>query len=84
MTKVNAAKAREQLPELMDRARVQHERIVFTRHDKKIAALVSIEDYELLERLEDEADAASAKRAREEIKKTGTVPWSETKKRMQK
>ena len=58
------------------------ERIVLRRGSKPVAALVSIADLRLLERLEDEEDrldVEAAREALEEIKVSGTVPWEKVK-----
>jgi prevent-host-death family protein len=66
MTNVTAAEARNQLSELINRAAYGRERIVLTRRGKQLAALVPMEDVELLERLveelEDRLDVDTAKK----------------------
>ena len=53
---IPVSEAREQLADLVNRAAYRHERITLGRRGKKIAAIVSAEDLELLEALEDAAD----------------------------
>jgi PHD/YefM family antitoxin component YafN of YafNO toxin-antitoxin module len=55
------------------------ERVVLTRRRKGVAALVSMEDLAVLERLEDEADLRAARKARKE---KGSVSLAEVKKRL--
>ena len=50
------------------------ERVVLARRGKGVAALVSMEDLELLEKMEDEADVRDAKRALAEMKRKGEKP----------
>ena len=54
--------ARAELAEIVARARFQGMRTVLSKNGKRMAAVVSIEDLETLERLEDESDLAEAKR----------------------
>jgi prevent-host-death family protein len=53
---VSVTEARDDLAELVNRAAYGRERVRLTRRGKPIAALVSAEDLELLELLEDAAD----------------------------
>jgi prevent-host-death family protein len=63
MIKISAKQARDDFSATLDKVRVEHERIVVQRNGRDIAALVSIDDLELLERLEDEADIRAAREA---------------------
>ncbi len=56
--------AREELAYLANRVNYSGERAVLTRAGEAIAALISVADLELLERLEDAADAAAAHTAK--------------------
>lgn len=53
---IPVSEAREQLADLVNRVAYRRERITLGRRGKKIAAIVSAEDLELLEALEDAAD----------------------------
>ena len=53
---IPVSQAREQLADLVNRAAYRRERITLGRRGKKIAAIVSAEDLELLEALEDAGD----------------------------
>ena len=55
--------ARESLAEMVNRVRFGGERLTLTRHGRAVAAVVSVEDAELLERLEDAADLEAARQA---------------------
>ena len=72
--------ARARLPELVDRARHRGERTVIQRYGRDVAGIVSPEDVELLESLEDRLDLEAARRALREDSK-GT-PWAAVKKRL--
>ncbi len=55
------------------------ERVVLRRRSKSVAALVSMEDIDLLQSLEIQADVKAALRARKE---TGVVPLEKIKARL--
>ena len=70
---------RNNLADALNRVAYAGERIILERRGKGVAALVSIEDLELLERIEDEADAKAARKA---LKEKGGVTLEEIKKRL--
>jgi hypothetical protein len=59
--------------------RIQGERVIVHRGKKPVAAVVPIEDLDLLEKIEDEIDIAAA---REALKEPGTIPWETVKKKL--
>jgi prevent-host-death family protein len=63
MTRVSISKARQELAELTNRVAYAKERFVLERNGKPVAAVVSVDDLEALERLEDALDLAAARRA---------------------
>jgi antitoxin (DNA-binding transcriptional repressor) of toxin-antitoxin stability system len=63
---VNVAEVPGTLAEALDRLAGARERVVLTRRGKRIAALVGLQDLELLERLEDQADLQAARQAKAE------------------
>jgi prevent-host-death family protein len=69
--------------EVVSRARYNKERTLITSHGKKAAAVVPIEDLELLEmvieELERRQDLREAVAALEEVKTEGTVGWEDVK-----
>lgn len=79
MTKISAAEARNEFSEILNRASFGKERIVLTRRGKDLAAIVPIEDLELLERLEDRIDLEDARAALAEVRESGTVSWEKLK-----
>ena len=63
MTRIETSKARDAFAELIDRARVNGERIMLHRYGKDVAALVPAGDVKLLRAIEDKIDLAAAKKA---------------------
>lgn len=59
---VAADEARDRFGDLLGRAAHGKERVVISRHRKRVAALVPIEDLELLEALEDARDLAELRK----------------------
>jgi len=51
MTRLNVSKAREEFPEVVNRAAYGKERTIVSRRGKDLAAVIPIEDLRLLERL---------------------------------
>jgi prevent-host-death family protein len=75
----NVVDVRNTFSEYLNRASYQGERIVIERRGKPVAALISMEDLELLNALEDQADVKAAKKARKE---KGGVPLEQIKARL--
>jgi prevent-host-death family protein len=63
---MSIADIRNNLADALNRAAYAGERVILQRRGKPVAALVSLEDVELLERLEDEADMRAVRKARKE------------------
>ncbi len=63
MTNISTAEARNEFADVISRASFGKERFVLTRRGKRLAAIVPVEDLELLEELEDRMDVAAAKAA---------------------
>ncbi len=63
---VNSGEARRELPELLSRAAYGHERTVIAKRGRPLAALISMDELALLDRLleehRDRADAEAADR----------------------
>ncbi len=83
MTTISAEEVRNQLAEVLNKAAYGHERTIVTRRGKRIAAIVSIEDLELLEaildELEDRADAEYCREALKDLDLSKCIPWEEIK-----
>ena len=77
MARINTSDARHEFAEVINRAAYRGERIVLHRRGRDVAAIISLEDLELLERLEDENDVKAAKAALREAKKKGTKPLTQ-------
>jgi len=75
MTTVTTVEARNEFAEIVNRAAYGKERITLTRRGKAIAAIVPIEDAELLQALEDRVDLEAVRAALEEAERDGTIPW---------
>jgi prevent-host-death family protein len=75
MTTMTASDAREHLSDLLEKARHTGERTLITRRGRKLAAVVSVEDLELLEELEDRVDLAAVRESLKERNKA--VPYQE-------
>ena len=76
MTVISVSQMKDTLSEVLNRAAYGRERIVIASRGKPKAAVISVDDLELLEELEDALaarEALAAYRARE------TVPWEEVK-----
>ena len=76
---VSAVQVRKRLAEVIDRAAFGKERVILARRGKAVAAIVSLEDLELLDALEDQIDLENARAALIEAEKEGTVSWEEFK-----
>ncbi|MCL4498723.1 MAG: type II toxin-antitoxin system Phd/YefM family antitoxin [Chloroflexi bacterium] len=75
MTTLTAKEARFNFSDLLSRAAYQQEKFIITRNGRKIAALVPVEYFELVEKILEEIelrqDTADAKAALEEYERTG-------------
>jgi prevent-host-death family protein len=78
MSRIPATTVRDSFSETLNRVAYKGERIVLERHGKAVAALVSVEDLELLESLEDRLDAEAVLTAREE---PGDIPYEEVRRK---
>ena len=74
MINVGIAKIRNNLADALNRVAYQGERVVLERRGKGVAAIVSMDDLELLEAIEDCADVQAAKRTLAEMKRKGQKP----------
>jgi prevent-host-death family protein len=79
MTMLEATKAKDAFSDTLNRAAYGKERIILTRRGKPIAALVPLEDLELLDELENSADAEDVRLAREEAARGEIVAWDDVK-----
>jgi prevent-host-death family protein len=78
MRKTTITEARRNFSKTLDRA-LRGDRMVLHRRGQPAAAIVPIEDLELIERYEDELDIRAARQARRE---KGRIPWEQIKKEL--
>jgi prevent-host-death family protein len=74
--KIASSTARSEFADIVNRAAYAGERVIVHRRKKPVAAVVPLEDLELLEQLEDRIDLEEARKRLNEP----TVPWSKLKK----
>ncbi|HEX9563736.1 MAG TPA: type II toxin-antitoxin system prevent-host-death family antitoxin [Gemmatimonadaceae bacterium] len=80
MTRIPASKAREKLADILNDVAGRGDRVILHRHGKDVAAVIPVQDLELLQALEDRYDVEQARAAlavREE-----RVPWPVLKKQL--
>lgn len=82
MRSFSVSQARDGMKEIVNSVAYGKERIYLTSHDKKVVALVPIEDLEILEALENAEDIREAELALKEIKKKGSISFADMKKRL--
>ena len=78
-TEISTVEARDQFAHVVNRAAYGKERVILTARGKAIAAVVPVEDVELLEELEDQLDLEEARAALREAEERGTVSWESLK-----
>ena len=81
MHRLSITDFRKDVSEALNRVAYKGERIALQRHGKDVAVVVSVEDLELLRRMEDEADLRLARKAKRDAVKHGTIPLETAKKR---
>jgi prevent-host-death family protein len=76
---VTTVEARSHFGDIVNRAAYGKERVVLTRRGQKLAAVIPMEDLELLDRLEDRIDLEAIKEA---LKDPETIPWDQVKREL--
>jgi len=79
MSKLSTSETRRDWSDVLNRVCYGRERVVIERRGKKVAAMVPIEDLELLESLQDRMDLESARAA---LKQPGSKPWAVVKREL--
>ncbi len=80
MKRLSATKARDNLPDLINRAAYRGDRIVIEKHGKPMAAIISFEDLRLLERILEQEDHEDIQDAKTALAEPGdNLPWDELK-----
>ncbi len=86
MKRVSVSKARGQFSKVIHQTAYRKKRTVVSRRGKDVAAIIPIEDLQLLERLEqeemDRIDIRDGRAALREAKQKGTIPLREAIKRL--
>lgn len=82
MSERRISEAREEFSDTVNRVAYGGERVVLTRHGKRVAAVVPLEDLELLEALEDAADVEEARLRLAQGTETEWASWSDLKHRL--
>lgn len=70
---INTADAKEEFSELINRVSHYKERIILVRREKEIAAIVPMEDLQLLRSLQDKHDLEEATSALKEARAGGAI-----------
>ncbi len=80
---VSTAEIRKHLSDLINQVAFGKSRLTLTRRNKPIAAIVPMEDLEILERIEDNLDLLMALKELETVEQegAGTVPWEQVRKK---
>lgn len=82
MSQVPVSRARSEMKDLVNRVAYGKERIYLTSHDKKMVAIVPVEDVEALEAMEASEDIRIAEERIKKAKKEGTFTSGELKTRL--
>jgi len=77
--RMSATQARDNFDKLLDSVSEKGARVRLIRQGKHVAALVPVEDLELVEKIEDRLDLEEARAALVESRKKGTIPWKKLK-----
>ena len=81
-TEFSFSDARSHLTDIANKVAFGGSRAIITRNGQKIMAIVSIEDLEALQAMEDQLDLRDAKKSLADAKKNGTVSWESVKKKL--
>ncbi|HUY38137.1 MAG TPA: type II toxin-antitoxin system Phd/YefM family antitoxin [Candidatus Binataceae bacterium] len=71
---ISTAAARQNFSDLINRVAYGKDRVVLTRRNRSLAAVIPFEDLALLEEIEDREVVKAARAALRQIKRTGTNP----------
>jgi len=81
LRKISTADARKKLSNIMNRVAFGKETFVLTRRGEALAALVPVEDLNLLQQIEERMEVEDAWAARSESEET--IAWEELKKELE-
>jgi prevent-host-death family protein len=79
MSERRISEARESFSTTINRVTFGRERVVLTRHGKRVAAVVPIEDLELIEALEDARDLDDVRAALDDPDNRERIAWDDLK-----
>ena len=86
METLSCREIKDHMAEILNRVAYNHKRFKIARHNKAMAVIISIEEWEaieeILQKLENEDDIREARLALKEIKEKGSIPFEEMKKRL--
>jgi prevent-host-death family protein len=82
MIEITTVEAREQFAEVVNRAAYGKERLILTRRGKALAAIVPIDDLELIREIEDQFDREAIEEALRDVAEHGTIPLDEVKRQL--
>ncbi|MEO8511789.1 MAG: type II toxin-antitoxin system Phd/YefM family antitoxin [Chloroflexota bacterium] len=82
MSEHRISEARETFSTTVNRVAFGGERVVLTRHGRRVAAVVSIEDLELIEALEDARDLDDVRAALADPGNRDRIKWDDLKARL--
>ena len=84
MTRMAASKARQDFSETLNLVAYKGKRIVLHRRGKDVAALVPVEDLELIEKLEDRIDLEEAGKILADLEagREKSIAWEQVKKEL--
>ena len=77
MVTLTTTELRENLADVTGKVTFGHERVIVERHGKPVCVVVSLEDLEILELIEDHLDIEAAKKA---LKRNKFISWKQAKK----
>lgn len=79
---VPTAEARKNLAEILNRVAYGKERVVVTRHGKELAAIVPVEELDLLDRVKRLVASREVAEALRELEEGEAVAWDELRKEL--
>lgn len=79
MNTLSSSEARQHFPEVVSKAAYGKKRIIVTRRGKRLAAIIPIEDLDLIEAIENHIDLEDARKALASVNKHGSTSWKKVK-----
>lgn len=86
METLSCREVKDRMADILNRVAYNHKRYKIARHNKEMAIIISIEEWEaiekVLQKLEDEEDTQEALLALREVEEQGSISFDEMKKRV--